>query len=145
MSANDIGAVLKALAQVMHDKGVATYSPTAPYVESDLRSPAVVFGELNPSPVWAVALCHYGTDPDVDTVEGSPLHRVTLAWRSPKTDPISGVYADAKRGFDALHTLTPGPWPGGVDPQWMLRTISGQAERDNGRWIVPDSYDIRLN
>lgn len=133
--------VMRSLGQHMEDVGVAVYN--ADYTETNL--PAVVFGELSTEPANAVAVNYYGTNPDIFTVATTPRIRVSIAWRSNSESPLVCIDM-ADNGFDKLHTLTPGPWPGGVHPIWMLRTISNQPEPDgNGRWIKADSYDIQLN
>lgn len=136
-------AFLQSLAQRMHDLSVAQWSPDEPYPrDGSLALPAVMLGELGDDPVRAVAVVLYDTDPDIFTVEYSPLHRVQLAWRA---DSRQTALDDADRGFEALHSLTPGLWPGGVAPLWVLRTVNGKPDPDNGTWIKADSYDIRLN
>lgn len=138
-----LSAVLRSLAQHMNDGGVAIYSATGGY-DDDIVLPGVVFGELPMNPGNCVAINFYGIDPDVWTVETNPLVRVQLAWRADSTNPLAALDF-AEDGFEFLHSMTPGPWPGGVRPLWMQRTISNLAERANDRQIKADSYDIRLN
>ncbi|MCK0517869.1 minor capsid protein [Williamsia sp. DF01-3] len=141
-----VTAVLQSLAQQMADLDVAIYQPdpTVPY-PSNPELPAAVIGDFPQSPVKAVGIFHYGTNPNIFTVATTPLLRVQLAWRSDSADPLD-VMDMAENGFRKLHTLTPGPWPGGVHPIWMLRTITNKPDRDdNDRWIQADSYDIQLN
>ena len=134
--------VLKSLAQHMHDVGVAAYGSDA-YVPAAL--PAVVFGHLPDEPANAVAINYYNTDSDIFTVAATPLIRLQLAWRSDSESPLDAMDL-AEAGFEKLHTLTPGRWPGGVHPLWMVRTITNKPERDeNDRWIQADSYDLQLN
>jgi hypothetical protein len=133
--------VMRSLGQHMENLGVAVYN--SDYTETDL--PAVVFGELADEPANAVAINYYNTNPDIFTVATTPLIRVQLAWRAKSESPLAAL-SMAENGFRKLHTMTPGPWPGGVHPVWMLRTITNNPDRDdNDRWIQADSYDIQLN
>lgn len=136
--------VLRSLAQHMDDQGVALFSLTDPYPDDPIR-PAVTFGAFPESPIKAVAINYYNTNPNIFTVATTPLIRVQLAWRSDSENELD-VIELAENGFEKLHTMTPGPWPGGVHPIWMLRTITNKPDRDqNDRWIQADSYDIQLN
>ncbi|HEY9315788.1 phage tail terminator protein [Williamsia sp.] len=139
-----LSEVMRSLAQHMHNVGVADYRPTDVYPD-DLALPALSLGDFPISPIRSVAVIFYGRDPDVFTTTHSPLLRVQLAWRSDSEDPLD-VMDMAEDGFRELHSLTPGLWPGGVHPLWMLRTITNKPERDqNDRWIQADSYDLQLN
>lgn len=138
-----LSAVLRSLAQQMHDLGVATYQPSTGYA-ADIVLPGVVFGTMPNAPGNCVAINYYGTDPNIWTVQDNPLIRVQLAWRANSKSPLP-VIDLAENGFRALHSMTPGLWPGGVRPLWMQRTISPPAERVDDRQIKADSYDIRLN
>ncbi len=143
MTAPTVARVLDALAQHMHDLDVATFQPDGVYAATVTR-PAVYFGQLHDKPDTAVSINHYWTDPDTFTVSGSPLMRVQLRWRGDK-DPRT-VHTLADHAFERLHTQTPGPWPGGLHPQWVQRILVAPIEPDsNGRWMRCDSYEIRLN
>ena len=138
-----VAALLDSLAQRMHEQGVATFAPDAVYPPT-VTAPAVYFGQLFDSPDHAVAINHYWTGPDTFTQQHHPLMRVQLRWRGTNDPRVVHALADA--GFDALHTLTPGIWPGGLQPLWVQRTIVAPIEPDqNGRWMRADSYEIRLN
>ena len=142
-----VSAVLRSLAQHMHDIGVADYRPAPAYYPDDFTPelPAVALGDFPQAPIKSVAIIPYGRDPNIFTTATTPLIRVTLAWRSDSEDPTAAMDM-ADNGFDKLHNETPGPWPGGVHPIWMLRTITNKPDRDKGdRWIQADSYDIQLN
>lgn len=138
-----ITSVLDALAQHMHDENVATFSSDGVYAATVTR-PAIYFGRLVDSPDRAVAINHYWTDPDWTTHEHHPCMRVQLRWRGDRDPRTVHTLADA--GFAALHTLTPGPWPGGLHPLKVQRILVAPIEPDsNGRWMRCDSYEIRLN
>lgn len=141
-----LSRVLGSLAQHMHELGIAHYEPdpAVPY-PPNLTAPAVTIGDFPQSPVAAVAIISYGRDPDIFTTATHPLLRLQLAWRTDSEDPLDAMDL-AEAGFEKLHTLTPGRWPGGVHPLWMVRTITNKPERDeNDRWIQADSYDLQLN
>ncbi|WFN91479.1 minor capsid protein [Gordonia sihwensis] len=143
MSTPTVTRLLDSLAQYMNDAGVATFAADGIY-QPTVTAPAIYFGMLHDKPDTAVAINHYDTDPDVFTHQHNPLMRVQLRWRGDR-DPRT-VHRIADKGFTALHTLTPGPWPGGLHPAWVQRTIVAPIETDqNGRWMRCDSYEIRLN
>lgn len=134
--------VLDSLAQHLHDLGVATFAPDGVY-PATVTAPAVYFAQLYKAPDPAVAIAHYYSDPDV-MLGGSPRMRFQLRWRGDRTPQTVNRYAD--RAYAALHTLTPGSWPGGVRIQWCVRQIVAPLEPDeNGRWERADSYEIQLN
>lgn len=138
-----ISDMLRALAQHMHDVGVATYQAAGPY-PSSTPHPAVTFGKLPPNPPAAVALNHYNTDPEF-LERDTPLMFVQLRWRAATLLGVNDLVDD---GNAALTTYIPARWPGGVHVLWMVRTTSSvppAVEDGNGRFERPDNYEIRLN
>lgn len=143
MTTATVARLLDGWAQHMHNLGIATFAPDGIY-PATVTAPAIYFGKLVDKPDLAVALNHYGADPDVFTQQHNPLMRVQLRWRGTK-DPRT-VHAIADAAYDVLHTMTPGPWPGGLRPLWVQRTLVAPIEPDsNSRWMRADSYEIRLN
>lgn len=136
--------VMEAFATYLGNSPLCTYSPNGNYPANP--SKVAIYHGVYPvtSPDRAVTINLYNTDPDLFTVAANPLMYVQLRWRGTK-DPRT-VLNMAHEGFQLLHSLTPGPWPGGVAPLSVLRTIDGPSDPDsNGRWTKPDSYAIRLN
>lgn len=135
-------AVLEGLAQHMADLGIAIYSPSGIYTGTP-SLPAIYFGPFpTAGPDRAVTLNHYGSDPDIFTVDTTPEMYVQIRWRGTKDPRV--VHDDAWRGFTALHN-TSGSWPGGIDVRCITRHIDGPLDADtNGRFIKPDSYTVAL-
>ena len=135
-------AVLDALAQHMADVGIAVYNASGIYTGT-LTLPAIYFGPFSTTgPDRAVTLNHYGTDPDIFTVDTTPEMYVQIRWRGTKDPRV--VRDDAWRGFLALHNAS-GSWPGGIDVRDLTRHIDGPLDADtNGRLIKPDSYTLSL-
>lgn len=138
-----VGAVLDSLARHLHDNSVAVYSPAGTYPTASAL-PVVWFGQLHDAPDLAVAVNHYLTDPNTFTQQHTPTMRFQLRWRGDRNPATVHAHADA--AYDVLHTLTPGPWPGGLRPTWVQRLIVAPIEPDtSGRWQRCDSYEIQLN
>ncbi|UQE74193.1 minor capsid protein [Gordonia sp. PP30] len=135
--------VLDALARRLTEAGVAAYSPDGAYPTTP-AAPPVFFGQLYPTPDLQVAISHYWTDPNPMTQRGNPTVRVQLRWRGDKNPTTVHSLADA--AYAALHTMTPGLWPGGVRILWCSRQLVAPIEPDaNGRWERADSYEIQCN
>ena len=134
--------VLDALAQHMADLGIAVYNPSGIYSGTPAL-PAIYFGPFpTTGPDRAVTLNHYGSDPDIFTVDTTPEMYVQIRWRGTKDPRV--VHRDAWDTFTALHN-TSGSWPGGVDVRCITRHIDGPLDADtNGRFIKPDSYTVAL-
>ena len=134
--------VLEGLAQHMADLGIAVYNPSGIYTGTPAL-PAIYFGPFpTAGPDRAVTLNHYGTDPDIFTVDTTPEMYVQIRWRATKDPRV--VHRDAWNAFTALHD-TSGSWPGGIDVRDITRHIDGPLDADtNGRFIKPDSYTIAL-
>lgn len=136
-----------AQAQRAHDLGLVCYRPT-PDVPLNPDLPLVCFGELPADPIRAVAVNVYdvAAELDDDRIQGdNPLVYIQWRWREPGDDAGQAVHARAHAFMRAMHTDSPGPWPGGVTPLWCLRTVTAPAELDNGHWSKADSYEIRCN
>lgn len=139
--------IAKAQAQRAHDLGLVCYRPTLD-VAFDPSKPLVCFGELPAEPILAVAVNVYdvAAELDDDRIQlDNPLISVQWRFRAPGDDAGQAVHDRAHAFFEAMHTDTPGRWPGGVAPIWCLRTVTAPAELDNGHWSKADSYEIRCN
>lgn len=143
--------LLRALAQQLAARGVATYSAAGAYPATGTL-PAVTFGRLPQasanSPVLAVALNRYNTDTSADSA--NPTVRVQLRWRAKTYLAVEQIADDAHRAirFNESPDLTSEPqtWPGGVRVQSCARVISAPSEPDaNGNWERADSFELILN
>lgn len=144
MSLPDPFDVAIAMARQAHDLGIVHYQPTG-QAPTNLTVPLVVFGRLPATPVRAVAVNVYDVDSDLDTHDLNPLVRIQWRFREPGDDGGRAVNQRAHAFFAAMHTDSPGAWPGGIAPAWCYRTITGQAQADTTDWERPDSYEIRYN
>ncbi|AZG43445.1 hypothetical protein [Gordonia insulae] len=138
--------VIMAMAQRAHDLGLVCYRPT-PDIPAVPDLPLVVFGQLPDPPVRAVSVNLYNVAPEKDDSlqTANPLIYAQWRFREPGDDGGLAVNARTHAFFEAMHSETPGPWPGGVSPLWCLRTVVGETQLDNGAWSKPDSYEIRYN
>lgn len=139
--------IAKAQAQHAHSLGLVCYRPTEDVPENpDL--PLVCFGELPTDPIRAVAVNVYDTAIELDDDRmqiDNPMIYVQWRFREPGDDAGQAAHDRAHAFFQAMHTDSPGTWPGGVAPLWCLRTVTAPAELDNGHWSKADSYEIRCN
>ncbi|WLP90256.1 hypothetical protein [Gordonia sp. NB41Y] len=135
-------ALLRSLAQRLHNAGLALWDPTGAYPRNPSR-PVITIGKLPQNIVSAVALNHYFTDPEIG-LEGQPLHLVQLLFREPGPTPTAVV--DRERTANkVLHTTSSGIWPGGVSPLSVTFASAAPAESEDDAWLVAANYEIRLN
>ncbi|AEV51981.1 phage tail terminator protein [Prescottella equi] len=134
-----------ALAQRLHDMGLADYQPTGAY-PTNLTVPAVFFGSMPDKPNGAVLINVYNDDRERDP--HTPIYLVQLRFRS-----ISGTRRDTERmanwTFSALddrvNERSNSQW-GAIRVLHCHRHLRAPAEPDmNGRWSRPDSYTIMTN
>lgn len=134
-------ALLRSLAQRLDDVGFGLYSPTGAYPKTPTL-PVVTIGKLPQNIMSAVALNHYFTDPDVDTVSDNPLHYVQLRFREAE---LLEVMDREQEAFALLQSTASGVWPGGVSPDTVTLSSAAPADLEDGAWTKTANYAIRLN
>lgn len=134
-------ALLRSLAQRLDDMGFGLYNPTGAYPKNPTL-PVVTIGKLPQNIMSAVALNHYFTDPDVDTVSDNPLHYVQLRFREAD---LLDVMDREQEAFALLQSTASGVWPGGVSPDTVTLSSAAPADLEDGAWTKTANYAIRLN
>lgn len=140
--------VAVAMAQQAHALGLIHYQETGA-LPTDLDIPVWVFGGLPETPILACSAIVYNVDVELDGFgtdlqSSNPLVRVQVRFRTPGAD-LRDIETVSHAFYRAMHSQTPGTWPGGVAPLWCLRTVTTTPELDNGAWSKADSYEIRYN
>ncbi|MGC5249496.1 hypothetical protein ACPXB3_21530 [Gordonia sp. DT219] len=139
----DPASLLRSLAQRLDDLGFAMWEESGAYPKSPGR-PVVTVGKLPQNIVSAIALNHYFTDPDVDTVADNPLHYVQLRFREPGPTPLTVIDREQET-FRLLQSTASGVWPGGVSPDTVTLSSAAPADPEDGAWTKTANYAIRLN
>ena len=113
--------LLKGLARILHEKGVAVYRESTPYVAGEIP---ITFGALHPTADICVALTVYGDPPSPDV----PLADVRIQARTRHPNYLDGLKL-VDRVRTALHRQTHIDLDG-VRVGQVLQISSGPLGRD---------------
>jgi len=130
--------VTRGLAELLHEKGIATWRPDTPYTASDVP---ITIGALPSTPDRAVALAVYGTEDDPLLADTVVMVQATIRGTSDMRE------ADERAGrvFDLLHGRT-GFTLGGVPIIAARRASWARLGLDaGGRWRRSENYYLQAH